>query len=298
MSKRVLVTGISGYLGSYLTRHLLDSGYEVHGLIRPDSDLTLLGETASRCELHAFGGETSELVEIVGRARPSACFHLASLFRATHATDDVTPLVESNLLLGAQLLEAMVKNGVPDLMNVGTVWQNYKGAAYDPVSLYAATKQGFQDLIRYFTASGTLRAITIKLGDTYGPGDPRRKALPLLLEAARSGEPLAMTAGEQFLDLVHASDVARALEHAAQRLEGEPAPCHLTRCIGSGSPIRLRDLARLVEAELGRSLPIQWGGRAYREREMFEPWSADAPLEGWKPRIPLAEGIREIVSRL
>ena len=62
------------------------------------------------------------MVGIVGAARPDVVFHLASTFVAEHSTEDVAALVESNLLLGTQLAEAMRVHGRTLLVNTGTAW--------------------------------------------------------------------------------------------------------------------------------------------------------------------------------
>ena len=107
--RRALVTGATGFVGSHLVEHLAQAGWEVHGLVRPSGNAERVAGMAR--ELHSHDGSTQSMVDIVGNARPDVVFHLASLFVAEHETEDVTPLVESNLLLGAQLAEGMRVHG-------------------------------------------------------------------------------------------------------------------------------------------------------------------------------------------
>ena len=148
-------------------------------------------------------------------------------------------------------------------------------------------------LVFYLERTG-LSAITLKLFDTYGPGDSRKKLFTLLREATRQRRPLAMSPGEQLVDLVHVDDVARAFLVAADRLFSGDVKGHEMYAISSGAPLRLRDLVALCEQVAGEPIPVAWGERPYRSREVMEPWSTGERLPGWAPRIVLNEGIRAI----
>jgi hypothetical protein len=142
-----------------------------------------------------------------------------------------------------------------------------------PVNLYAATKQAFEDILSYYVDAHGLKVMTLALFDTYGPGDPRQKLVSLLWKTALSGQELAMSPGEQLIDIVYIDDVLDAFVVAADLLM-EQSEGHLRYGISSGQPIRLIDLAKIFEEASGLTLPISWGGRPYRPREVMKPWSA------------------------
>jgi nucleoside-diphosphate-sugar epimerase len=220
-------------------------------------------------------------------------FHLASLFLATHTPEDVRPLVESNILFGAQLLEAMARTGCNKLVNTGTSWQHYHSDDYVPVCLYAATKQAFEDVAWYYVHGEGLRLITLKLFDTYGPGDRRPKLFNALRNAARRGEELAMSAGEQLVDLVYVEDVTRAFLVAAEMVEDkETAP--EAYAISSGKPRPLREIVETYARVTGVPIRVHWGARPYRTREVMMPWTAGKRLPSWTPEVSLEEGIRKM----
>ena len=285
--RRALVTGASGYVGSHLVRRLLAEGWEVHVLLRERSDAAAL---APGVAVHRHGGDTADLVRIVERAAPEVVFHLAAVFVAEHRPGDVVPLVQANLLFATQLLEAMRVNGVPTLLNTGTAWQHYGDREYDPVNLYAATKQAFEAILAYYVNAHALRAATLVLFDTYGPDDPRPKLMSALWRAARSGERLAMASGVQLLDLVHVDDVVDAYL-AAERALRTAAPGHLRYRVSSGAPLRLTDLVAVFESATGLRLAVDWGARPDRARDVLVHWTGSGPPPGWQPRIALAEGI-------
>ena len=105
---------------------------------------------------------------------------------------------------------------------------------------------------------------------------------------------LAMSPGEQMIDLVHIDDVVEAFSMSAQRLMNDVVEGHEHYAVSSGQPIRLRDLVELFGRITGRELPIAWGGRPYRDREVMLPWNTGTPVPGWLPQVGLEEGIRRM----
>jgi nucleoside-diphosphate-sugar epimerase len=236
------------------------------------------------------------MVRIVREAAPCVVFHLASLFLSQHTSDDVERLIQSNVLLGTQLAEAMSVCGVKRLLNTGTSWQHYQNQDYSPVNLYAATKQAFEDVLQYYVEAAGLQVITLKLFDTYGPNDPRPKLLQLLSHASREGKPLDMSPGEQSIDLVHIDDVVEAFGIAARRLLNEQVTGHESYAVGSGQAMRLQDVVMVFESAAGVKVPVRWGRRPYRVREVMVPADNLERLPGWSPRIKLEDGLRESIA--
>ncbi|MBN2125040.1 MAG: NAD(P)-dependent oxidoreductase [Deltaproteobacteria bacterium] len=289
-----MLTGATGFVGSHLARRLVAEGWEVHALVRPSSSLVPLTSVLDRMTLHTCEpGEDPSAA--LARARPEIVFHLASLFLAAHEAGDIRPLVESNITFPLQLVQAMVDNGVYRLVNTGTSWQHYEDRAYSPVCLYAASKQAFETLLEYFIESTPLRVITLELFDIYGPDDSRGKLFSLLKKARRRKTPLAMSPGEQFIDPVFIDDVVEAYLTAAGRFKDGEIPGHEHYGISSGNPIRLKDLVGLFERLSGSEIPVRWGARPYRPREVMTPWSKGASLPGWRPKVSLEQGIRQIL---
>lgn len=292
-----LVTGGTGFVGAHLIRHLLCAGWTVHALVRASSRISAESD-AGGASWHRHDGSMAGLTAILETTRPTVVFHLASLFLAQHRPEDVDGLVASNVLFGAQLLEAMDQAGVHLLVNTGTCWQNYENQAYDPVNLYAATKQAFEDIARYYVEARGQRMVTLRLCDTYGPNDPRPKLFALLKRALASGEVLEMSPGEQLIDLVFIDDVVEAFRLAGERLlRGEAAAAEI-HAVTSGSPIALKELvARFAEAA-GRPLSVRWGGRPYRPREVMAPPRIFGPLPGWQANVSLEEGLGRIAAEV
>jgi nucleoside-diphosphate-sugar epimerase len=290
--KMALVTGATGFVGSHLVRRLIKEGWETHIITRSFSNLTQLEDVAGKVIVHQHDGTTSSMINIVKDTEPEIVFHLASLFLAQHASEDIERLFQSNLLFGVQLAEAMTLQGVTKLINTGTSWQHYENEDYNPVCLYAATKRAFEDMLKFYVEASKLKVITLKLFDTYGPDDPRPKLFTLLRKVAEEQTELAMSSGEQLIDLVYVDDVVNGYLLAARRLMDNKVSGMEEYAISSGNPISLKDLVSVYGRTIGKQLLIKWGERPYRTREVMVPWNKGRNLPGWKPKIGLVEGIK------
>lgn len=298
MSMKALVTGATGYIGSKLCQRLLAEGWEVDVLVRP-SGHPLPESLVGKVSLRTHDGSTQSMLGSVAESKPDVVFHLASLFIAEHRSEQVTDLINSNVLFGTQLIEACARAGVKRFINTGTSWQHYRSDAYDPVCLYAATKRAFEDILDFYVDAFGISAITLKLFDTYGPDDPRPKLVNLLLKALKTGEAIGLSPGEQLLDLVHIDDVTRAFAVCAEHLLNQPSsPSHECYAVSSGNPISVRQLVSVLEHVGGKAMNVTFGARPYRTREVMQPWRAGKQPPHWRTEFDLPSGLASMLRML
>lgn len=286
---RALVTGATGFIGGNLVAALAAAGWEVDALARD-----AIPPPPARA--HRLDGTQEGLTAIVDAVRPDVVFHLASLFLADHKPEQVEPLVASNIVFPAQLVEAMVRTGHRRLVSTGTAWQFDAHGAQAPVNLYAATKQAFDAILPYYQSAHALSVVSLRLFDTYGPGDLRRKLIRILLDAAMADETLDMSPGEQIVDLTHVDDVVDAFVMAGDRLLAAHTPLNESWFV-SGERQTIRALVDKVRNALRRPLHVNYGGRPYRPREVMTPVDPSGrTLPGWTNRRSLAEALPTMIG--
>jgi nucleoside-diphosphate-sugar epimerase len=294
---RALVTGATGFLGEHLCARLVACGVTTASLVRPASAEITIARLRKDTTVISTDGSTKGLAEALETARPDIVFHLAAKYIATHGPEDITTLVADNVELTAKLCEALSISGCERLVSAGTAWQHAGSPSGDttpfPNTLYAATKQAADEMIDYYARATGLHAITLKIYDSYGPGDPRRKFLNVLAETAARGETLRASPGDQKLHTVHVDDIIDGFVHAGNLLHADEISGRHSFTLPSPKAITLQDLAETWKTATGSDARIEWGAMPHRPGEVMIPWEGTA-LPGWSARIALEDGLRAL----
>lgn len=288
--KNIIVTGATGFIGSNLVEKL-SKEYKIGLILRKDSVLpdNLLN---LKFDLLCYNGEIDDLIDFFIFFKPECVIHLASFFIAEHDKSNIVNLINSNILFGTQILEAMSQTGVKLLINTGTSWQNFNGEKYSPVCLYAATKESFEKIISYYVEAENFKILTLKLFDTYGENDKRRKILSLLKQIAKDNSELLMSPGHQEINLTHISDVCEAYCQAINLISNQLYFGHKVYFIKNSRSHTLKELVSIVEKISDSEININWGIRPYRKREVMKISNNFNSLPGWEPKISLEEGLK------
>lgn len=290
----ILLTGATGFIGKHMYKALKEENHEVVILARSSSDTSIADEDKVLISDQDFETLRKEFASF----EFDGIIHLASLYINQHQPDDINDLIQSNLLLGTKVLEMAKENNVSWFINTGTLFQHYQNEEYNPVNLYAATKQAFEDLAKYYYETSDLNFVTLKLNDTYGPNDTRKKIFNLWMNNANSGERLAMSPGEQKMELLYIDDVVNGFTDLIDLMvcDHERKLCGKSFALPSEEKISLKKLASIFEEVTGHTLNIDWGALNYRNREIMEPAGRVEPLPGWKQKVFFEEGIKKLMG--
>lgn len=292
--ERVLITGITGYIGSHLAKVLLPE-CEIYGLAREPLNAKYISEIADKIRMLPYDGSYESVESALRESRPDVVYHLATHYTGAHNAAITPAMIAANIVFGGYLLEAMCAHGCGALVYTSTVTAHYQEEAYRPLNLYAATKQALSDLIAYYTDAGLLRAVTLVLSDTYGPGDHRPKILNLVRQAAEKGEHIALSDGEQDYDVVHIDDVVRALCLAGERALTMERSCE-TYQVTAERPLTLRETVETMLRVNGLALNAGWGERPTAEREIRKAIRIYPALPGWRQEVFLEVGLRSFAN--
>ncbi len=293
---RILVTGATGFVGREVVYSLRDK-YDVYVLTRKTSDI-------SKIDLNNLNilqyKEYSELIDMFEKHKFDGVIHTASSVIVNHAKNQIYPLVDSNILFGIHLLEASKSTNVKWFLNTGTFWQNYNNEDYNPVNLYAATKEAFENVAKFYTQSSNLIFTTIKLNDTFGPNDTRDKVFNSWLKISESGESLDMSGGDQIIDISYIYDVVSAYIAMINNLRNTDAIRYNNRSfvVTNKERYTLKELSKIFEDVSGEKLAINWGAKEYRDKEVMNPYSTGEPVPNWRQEYNLKEAIKQTIQHV
>jgi len=289
----IIISGATGFIGSNLVNYFLEQKESVVALVR-EKDFDSI--TQSHKSLHVLEIESLNtqkfLNNVMSIYEPSKLFHAATKFIPSHESDDIPSLISSNILFGSQLLESMYRvNSSARFINICSAWQHYEGVPRLSKSLYAATKNAFQEILAFYTNSLDVASCNAVLFDTYGNNDTRKKIMQLLVEAALSESPIDLSSGNQMINLTHVNEICLALDI----ISNQETLSHIYQ-VSSRDTLTVRELASTIEVTLGLDILTRWGSRSDRQYEMLFPWKiADVPA-GWCPKVSLAQGIQMLAN--
>lgn len=306
---RTLVLGGTGFIGREVARQLSDAGALLH---LPARDPAAAAREWARIGVNgvplpadlARPGSAAELLHSV---RPTITFNLAGY--------GVDPL-EGDPALAERLNHIMVEElaaaagSVPDqnwpgqnLVHTGSAAEY--GAATgslredtppQPTGLYGRTKGAGTAAIARATRAGSVRALAVRLFTVYGPGERSGRLLPSLLEAARTGRDLPLTAGTQRRDFTYLEDAAEGLLRLGLLRGAEIEPVNLA----TGTLESVRRFAERAAAVLQLPLArLRFGELAGRPDEMAHGPVSVARLRtlcGWVPDTTIEEGVRRTIA--
>lgn len=295
MKLKILLTGATGFVGRNFVLQLHDQ-YEITALVRENSDISKI---ESHCKIYRYK-DLDSILQLFQKEHFDGVVHLATLYFANHMPQDIKNLVDSNVYFGSALLEACKLNPPRFFINTLSAFVYANSKIYNPINLYAATKQAFYDICAYYTQVLPTTFSHLLLYDTYGNNDTRSKIFNLWHKIAKSGESLAMSAGEQRLDISHIFDVVSGYAVLIKLcLENRVSKNRIYTL--ENKRYTLRELAALFEKYTNSTLRIEWGVKPYRQNEIMEPISAKdsnllEKLPNWNPKISLEQGLKILIK--
>lgn len=290
MKPRAVITGGTGYIGSHLSKLLIKEGWDVYIIAEPHYSVDYLGSEIQLVNVFEYDGEINSLIAFFQETKPQVVFHLAAAVITNYKSSDIKRMITSNVLFGTEVLEAAKLSDCSYFISTGTIWQSYNQELYNPVDLYAASKEAFEKILRVYTETTAIRAITLRLFDIYGEDDKRPKLLNLIRDVVGTDTYIDISPSEQYLDMVHISDVVQAYLAAYKLLSQNQDIKNRVYGVFTGDQRTLKEILTLYAKVLDIPLQVNFGGKSYKEREVMLPYNGLDSLPNWQPLLDLESG--------
>lgn len=291
---KILVTGSTGQVGSYLMDIGQEQGHQMRGLdIRPHHRWTEIVADVRDVEAcsAAFKGV-------------DAVIHCAAQIDVQASIKDPAADASTNVLGTINLLQACADSGVSRFVNVSSaaVYGNPESVPINedhplrPLSPYGASKAAAEVYARMFRELHSLEVVTARPFNIYSPRqdptNPYSGVISKFVEATQRGEPPVIYGdGSQTRDFVHACDVASALLSFATGA----APRFEIMNLGTGHGVTIRTLAESMAKSAAASPTPAY--RPAREGDILHSVAdvARAASVGWQALVSLSSGLAEMM---
>ncbi|WP_347978451.1 NAD-dependent epimerase/dehydratase family protein [Microbacterium sp. ProA8] len=303
MTRRLVVTGVDGFVGRHLARIAAESGLDVFGISRnPEPDPDLLATLAG------YTGADLRQEWPQGLPQDADVIHLAGLAAVGPSFDRPQDYIAGNSAIVTNMCEGLVASGFTGRVvgvSTGAVYAQKEGE--DPrterdavayTSPYVVSKILVENLLAYYSRRG-LRTVVARPFNHIGPHQGPGFLLPDLLRQLRSSppdRPLRVGNLETRRDYTDVRDVARAYVALATA----PELTHDVYNVASGSSHSGLEILEALSAALGRPTPpLEVDESLIR--------ATDPPIivgdasrlrsdTGWSPTVPFAATIADTVA--
>ena len=307
MSKRVIVTGGAGFIGSHLAETLVGHGYQV--IILDDlstGKMENIEELLRKGNVEFIQGSITDLTLLQKLFQGvEYVFHQAALVRVPHSIDDPLTTNEVNITGTLNVLMAARDNRVKKVIYAGSssVYGNSptlpqrEDMPPNPLSPYAVTKLTGESYCNIFCRTYGLPSVCLRYFNVYGlRQDPHSRyatVIPAFIgRISQNLPPIIFGDGEQSRDFSFIEDVVRANILAAEsNAEG-------VFNIGSAKSTTINQVAKIITNLMGKNLkPVHEQPRPGDPRHTLADVSK-AKSFGYEPKYTLKDGLTRIINNL
>jgi len=300
MRTRILVTGAGGFVGAAVVKAAVAAGHEVVALVR--NDTSRLTSIANRISMQRVDlADTTAVAALLHSAKPAIVIHSAweGVGGALRSGD----IQLDNIRTTVALADAAIAAGARKFVGIGS---QAEYGRYDrkivetdlpqPTMLYGAAKLAACHLAAQRCREAGMAFAWLRLFSVYGAGDNSNWLIPSAAAALVRGKPPLCTAGTQKWDYLHIDDVADGVLAAAtsDRATG-------VFNLSSGNPVAVRQIVETLRDLAAPDLKLNFGAIPFGPDQIMHLDGDNGRLRaatGWSPRVPLAEGLRQVVDEL
>lgn len=289
--QKVMVTGGSGFLGSHLSRRLVENGIEVEAVSRS------IRSTQTNY-LRWWQGDMADIAAVrhlLHTIRPDVIFHLSGLSTGIPDLDLVLPTFHSLLTSTVNILAVATEIGCCRIVLAASLTEPEPGdMEATPTSPYAAAKWACGGYGRMFYKLYRTPVVMVRPFMAYGPGQDVRKLIPYVVLSLLQRQAPKLSSGNWQADWIYVDDVIDGFLQVALAANVEGCTIDL----GSGELVSVRTVVEDLVKHVGTETEPIFGALPDRPLEKARIANvADAYSKiGWKPVISLEQGLEQTVD--
>lgn len=309
--RSVFVTGATGLLGGWLTRHLLDEGANVTALVRdqvPQSEF-------ERCKMYGrvnvVRGDLSKpqlLERVLGEYEVQTVFHLAAQTIVGIANRNPVSTFESNVRGTWNLLEACRRSPVVTAVVMASSDKAYGDQAVLPYTEamplqgrhpYDVSKSCADLIAQSYAHTFKVPVAITRCGNFYGGGDLNwNRVVPGTIRSVLRGErPIIRSDGKYVRDYFYIEDGAAAYMLLAERLTADKGLIGAAFNFSNETQITVIELVNAILKKMGSKLEPEILNQASNEiRHQYLSAERARKELHWKPQYTLEQGLDRTIA--
>lgn len=287
----ILLTGSTGFLGSYLLKSFINKKYNVVALKRSTSKTHRIDHLVSQCTLYDI--DKIDINEVFEKHAINGVINTVTNYGGKDTK--LSSIVDTNLIFGLKIIEASVNHRVGFFINTDTLLPR-------DINAYALSKAQSNDWMKFFSSKKS-RMINVKIELIYGPKDDVNKFVSwLIIQLKQNVKSIDLTNGIQKRDFIYIDDVVNAYNTIIENI------CSLSNYeeieLGNGCSIELKSFINLILNELSSqqviTTKLNFGNIPYRLNENMDMQANIQKLKNlsWQPTTSIEDGIKNVIKNL
>jgi len=311
--RKVLVTGVAGFIGMHCAQRLLARGDKVIGIdnLNDYYPVKLKLDRLKQLKHKNFAFERIDISKdkALGKVfakKPDAVLHLAAQAGVRYSLENPAAYVQANLVGFANLLECCRAAKPRHLVfaSSSSVYGSNKKLPWSetdnvdhPVSLYAATKKSNELMAHVYSHLYRLPATGLRYFTVYGPWGRPDMSPVLFARAIMEGKPISVfNRGDMQRDFTYVDDIVEGTLRVLDRPKNSPSGFAIYN-IGNHTPVALPDYIRTLERALGKKAKLQM--KPMQPGDVKATYADTRALKkavGFAPATPLQAGLERFAD--
>ena len=294
-NRKVLITGASGFLGSWISHHLNHQDLEVFAVSRPSDSMSRLSTLPKSCVYECVEQNWTSLIREIS---PNVVIS-ADWSGVDSASKNSFDVQMPNIKRISALATASLESNVDTFLTFGSQAENgpinisSEEINYDyATTAYGRAKIEVRKLLEEKFQNSNTRFVWGRIFSTYGPLDNSTWLLPSLIQTLINNQSFNLTSGDQVWSYLHVYDFCTAITLLinSSQIRGVVN-------IGNEQTMKIREIAESVAESLGKQSLLNVGVSDYRIDQvmLLQPITAKLNSIGWKPVIDINDGLPDLV---
>ena len=308
----VLITGVTGFIGSKLAHRLVEQGYDVYGLVRHVSRSTLSTLEPIQDRIRFIEGDLVDYHSVrssVESSSPNTIFHLGAITPVRYSFENPFPYGSVNFEGTMNLVHAIAESSPRTRLIMASTaevygWQPHvptlENAALKPSSPYAVSKAAADSYVQMASKVFGIKTVALRCNNTYGRLIEKGFFIEYVVSSMLANQTVYVGTPDHIRDYMFVSDHVAAYTCA---LESDKEGVFN---VSPGNPISNMEVARKISKLTGFTGEIVAG--AYPPGYPTRPIACDTDyivLDSskirselkWKPAVSLDEGLTDIAKK-
>lgn len=292
-NKIILITGATGFVGKNFIKYLLKKENKIR-IITLNRNIEKANKMFKEKNVTNLDLNEDDIYIKINKMKPNIVIHLASYLTSLRTKKVLEELIKVNIEFPTKLLNEFEVNQIEYFFNFGTFAEYAMGTEkIENAYLYSATKSAFKSILDFYSNTLKFKYFNLIPYSIYGRKDNQKKVMDYIVDSMYSSSKIDMSLGEQILDFIHIDDICEYIYKILKNRDRIPNKENLF--LGTGKGTSIKELSLIMESIYKKSVNINWGGKPYRENDIFY---AVAPIQknklylNWNPKISIEKGIK------